>query len=128
MSKQLKITLSDEWYNWVEGEAIHRGQSESELFEDALTAFLAKLQADVEQLQQDAFHQKGFPAGLEAIFRDSARVTRRTWANPSIYCSLVDDGLCIIGGLPADGKDPHLPHPWTVTGEDFYATDWEVVD
>lgn len=69
-----------------------------------------------------------FPEALALVFNSSARITRRTWANPTIYCSLVDDRLCIAGGLSADNKDPHLPHPWTVTGEDFYATDWEVVE
>jgi hypothetical protein len=39
MSKRFRITLSDDWARWVEDEALHRGQSLSELIEDALSAF-----------------------------------------------------------------------------------------
>lgn len=69
-----------------------------------------------------------FPDALAAVFNDSARVTRRTWNNPTIYVSVVNLQLCITGGIPLDGKDAHLPHPWTITESDYFADDWEVVE
>ena len=123
MSKQLQITLSDDWFRWVEDEAIHRGQSESELFEDALSAFLAELQANVQRLEDEAFHRKRLTTALEAVFNDSQRITRRKWANSTIYCGLEQSQLCIRGTNP-----DNLWHPWTITDEDWYADDWEVVE
>ena len=68
-----------------------------------------------------------FTQALSAIFDDSARVTRRTWNNRRVYCSAVEQQLCITGfssSEPDDGK----PHPWVVTESDYYADDWEVVE
>lgn len=39
MSKRYRITLSEYWAEWAEGEATHRCQTMSELMEDALSAF-----------------------------------------------------------------------------------------
>lgn len=69
-----------------------------------------------------------FPEALALIFNSSARITRRTWNSPATYCSVVNDRLTITGGIPADGKDPHLPHPWEITSEDYFADDWEIVE
>lgn len=123
MSKQLEITLSDEWCQWVEDEAIHRGQSESELFEDALAAFLAQLQADVKRLQDEAFHRKNLSATLPAVFNDKQRITRRVWANSKVYVELHQSLLCLKGH-----PDDRLWHPWTIHESDFFADDWEVVE
>lgn len=64
-----------------------------------------------------------FLEALAAIFNDNARITRRTWRNPKIYCSAVAQMLCITG-VDADGK----PHPWAITESDYFADDWEVVE
>lgn len=60
---------------------------------------------------------------LAHVFDSNARITRRIWHNPKIYCSAVAQMLCITG-VNADGK----PHPWTITESDYYADDWEVVE
>jgi hypothetical protein len=63
------------------------------------------------------------PEALESIFNHSARITRTIWRNRNIYCGLEEGRLC-IKGWPDDGKW----HPWTITEEDYYAADWEVVE
>lgn len=69
-----------------------------------------------------------FPAALELVFNDNQRITRRAWNNRSIYCSLVEQRLCITGGIPADGQDRNKPHPWTITESDWFSDDWEVCE
>lgn len=67
-----------------------------------------------------------FPDALHAIFTDNARIRRCFWAS-SIYCLLDNEQLCIRGfdgSRPDDGKN----HPWIITSEDYFATDWEVVE
>lgn len=65
---------------------------------------------------------------LELVFGDNQRITRRAWNNRSIYCSLVEQRLCITGGIPADGQDGNKPHPWTITESDFFSDDWEALE
>lgn len=65
-----------------------------------------------------------FSEALAAVFDDSARITRRKWNNRAIYCYVEQSQLC-IRGFNREGDT--LPHPWVITDEDFYATDWEAV-
>lgn len=65
---------------------------------------------------------------LELVFNDNQRITRRAWNNRSIYCSLVEQRLCITGGIPADGQDRNKPHPWTITESDWFSDDWEICE
>lgn len=68
-----------------------------------------------------------FNKALSAVFDDGQRVTRQHWNSRSIYVELVESQLCIVG-FSASGIDPQLAHPWTVTEQDYFADDWEVVD
>lgn len=68
-----------------------------------------------------------FTEALTDIFDSPTRVTRRSWANRSIYISVVDGRLCITGFSSA-GDDDKRPHPLVVTEGDFYADDWETVE
>lgn len=65
------------------------------------------------------------PDALHEVFNSSARIRRPAWPT-STYVSLVETKLCITGGQAID--DPHLPHPWTITDEDWFSDDWEVVE
>ena len=69
-----------------------------------------------------------FQDALSAVFNDSDRVTRAHWNNRRIYIDAVESQLCIVGFADASAKDDGLPHPWTVTEQDYYADDWEVVE
>lgn len=68
-----------------------------------------------------------FPDALHAVFHANARITRRKWANRAIYC-LLDSGLLCLKGFQYGGVDDGKSHPWTITEEDYFADDWEVVD
>jgi hypothetical protein len=68
-----------------------------------------------------------FTDALSEVFDNSARVTRAHWNSRQIYIELVESQLCIVG-FSASGVDTHLPHPWTITEQDYFADDWEVVD
>lgn len=63
-----------------------------------------------------------FPEALSAVFKDNDRITRATWHSRSIYVA-VEEGLLCIWGNPAD----NLFHPWTISEQDYFASDWEVV-
>lgn len=63
-----------------------------------------------------------FIDALNAVFKDNDKITRATWANRSIYAQ-VEDGLLCIKGFPDDGKF----HPWTISEQDFFSHDWEIV-
>lgn len=63
-----------------------------------------------------------FTDALNAVFRDNDRITRVTWHNRSIFVAL-EEGLLCLKGNPDDGKF----HPWTISEQDFFASDWEVV-
>lgn len=63
-----------------------------------------------------------FPEALSAAFRDNDRITRAAWRNRSIY-GQVQDGLLCLRGNDDDG----LFHPWTISEQDYFASDWEVV-
>lgn len=60
---------------------------------------------------------------LEDVFDGHQRITRRKWANPTIYCGLEQSQLCIRGTNP-----DNLWHPWTLTDEDYFSDDWEIVE
>ena len=77
----------------------------------------------MELLDGDGDGSMTLPEALEFTFNDSARITRIIWRNRAIYCGLEDNKLC-IKGHPNDG----LWHPWTLTEEDWFAEDWEVVE
>lgn len=66
-----------------------------------------------------------FSEALAAVFNSDARITRRTWNNRAIYCYMEQSQLC-IRGFNREGDT--LPHPWTITDEDYFADDWEVVE
>lgn len=68
-----------------------------------------------------------FSGALEAVFNDNARVTRRSWANRSIYVSVVDGRLCITGFSDKDDGDKR-PHPLVVHESDYFADDWETTE
>lgn len=68
-----------------------------------------------------------FTEALSAIFHDDERVTRTIWGSRQIYCELVESQLCIVG-FASSGKDDGKPHPWTITEQDYFADDWEVID
>lgn len=68
-----------------------------------------------------------FNEALSAIFDDNKRVTRPVWNSRSIYCSAVEQQLCITG-FSHSGADDGKPHPWTITESDYFADDWEVVE
>ena len=56
MSQRIRVTLSDYWAKWSDEEALHRGQSMSELIEDALDAFQRELvNADKDRIAE-AYH------------------------------------------------------------------------
>lgn len=63
-----------------------------------------------------------FTDALNAVFRDNDRITRATWRNRNVYAQL-EDGLLCIKGFPDDGKF----HPWTISEQDYFASDWETV-
>ncbi len=63
-----------------------------------------------------------FTDALSVAFKDNDRITRATWHNRNIYVQ-VEEGILCIKGNPDDG----LFHPWTVSEQDFFASDWEVV-
>ena len=64
---------------------------------------------------------------LILIFNDGPRITRLKWNNRSVYCGL-DSGLLCIKGFSSSGPDDGKWHPWTITEEDYFADDWEVVE
>lgn len=68
-----------------------------------------------------------FTDALALVFDSHSRIARHTWNNRSIYCLLHEEKLC-IKGFASGGQDDGLPHPWVITSEDYYATDWEVVE
>ena len=68
-----------------------------------------------------------FPEALSATFNDSTRITRRAWANRSIYVSVIEGKLCITG-FSDQNDDDKRPHPLIVTEQDYFAEDWEVVE
>lgn len=63
-----------------------------------------------------------FIEALAAVFKDNDHITRTTWNNRSVYCCL-EDGLLCIKGNPDDGRW----HPWTISEQDYFAHDWEIV-
>lgn len=63
-----------------------------------------------------------FPEALSAAFHDNDRITRAAWNNRKVFV-LVEDGILCLRGNPDDG----LAHPWTVSEQDYFASDWEVV-
>lgn len=63
-----------------------------------------------------------FTEAISNVFKDGDRITRTTWHSRDIYCALEEGKLC-IWGVPKDD----LWHPWTVTEQDYFSTDWEVV-
>lgn len=67
-----------------------------------------------------------YPEALSAVFNDSDRVTRAVWNNRRIYLQETDYQLCIVG-FDASKPDDGLPHPYVLTENDYYATDWEVI-
>lgn len=69
-----------------------------------------------------------FPDALAAIFNDNARVTRRTWNNPRAYLSRDSHDRACTTWNSETGSVDGLLHPWIMTSEDYYSTDWEVVE
>ena len=65
-----------------------------------------------------------FVTAITAVFRDNDRITRATWHNRHIFVAL-EEGILCIKGFNKENDD--LFHPWTVTEQDFFASDWEVV-
>ena len=63
---------------------------------------------------------------LSAVFEGGERVTRRAWANSSIYCCVHEKRL-VIYGYAQEGDDPRLPHPWIVHEGDWFSDDWEIL-
>ena len=71
-----------------------------------------------------------FTDALSAIFNDTARVTRTVWNNRSIFLEMEDNGdrrVLINWDSRTNSIDGQL-HPWTLTEQDYFANDWEVVD
>lgn len=68
-----------------------------------------------------------FSEALSDAFNDNARITRRAWANRSIYVSVIEGKLCITG-FNDKGEDDKRPHPLIMTEQDYFADDWEVVE
>lgn len=60
---------------------------------------------------------------LEDVFDGHQRITRRKWANSTIYCGLEESKLC-IKGVDSDGQW----HPWCISEEDYFSDDWEIVE
>lgn len=54
MSRRFRITLSDYWAEWAEGEAMHRGESLSELLENGLAAFQRERVSEHEDVLAEA--------------------------------------------------------------------------
>lgn len=63
-----------------------------------------------------------FTDAITAVFKEGDKITRQTWNNRNVFVTLEDGILCIMG-FPDDGKY----HPWTISEQDFFAHDWEVV-
>lgn len=67
-----------------------------------------------------------FTDALSVIFNDNDRVTRTVWHNRAAVCALEDGLLCTTWDSKAEKVD-HLWHPWTISEQDYFADDWEVV-
>jgi len=63
---------------------------------------------------------------LTAIFNDSKHARRRLWST-RIFVGLEEGRLC-IKGYSSSGPDDGLWHPWVITEEDYFASDWEIID
>jgi hypothetical protein len=66
-----------------------------------------------------------FTDAITAAFKDNDRITRRIWNNRDIYCEVVDGRLCI--NFDSTSHRTGEMHPWTITEQDFFADDWEVL-
>lgn len=67
-----------------------------------------------------------FISALNAVFKDNDRITRATWNNRNAYVSLEEGLLCTTWDSKINSVDG-LHHPWTISEQDFFAHDWEVV-
>ena len=67
-----------------------------------------------------------FTETLRAIFDHNSHARRRLWSS-RIFVGLEEGRLC-IKGYSSSGPDDGLWHPWVITEEDYFASDWEIVE
>ena len=67
-----------------------------------------------------------FTEALSAVFNDGDRITRPIWNNRAA-CVYVEDGMLVTSWDSKSMSVDGLHHPWDITEQDFYASDWEIV-
>lgn len=65
---------------------------------------------------------------LNDVYDDNEHATRTVWHDPQVYLGADDDSKLCIFGYSSEGDSPEIPHPWTMTADDWYANDWEVIN
>lgn len=63
---------------------------------------------------------------LAHVFDNGQRIQRRLWSR-SVFVAL-DSAILCIKGFSHSGPDDGKFHPWTISEDDYYATDWEILD
>lgn len=61
-----------------------------------------------------------FTDALNAVFKDSERIRRRSWVSRQVY-GVLDEGKLYLH------EDDGLLHPWLLTEQDYFAEDWEIL-
>lgn len=67
-----------------------------------------------------------FTDALHQLFTTNARIRRRLWST-RVFVGVENDTLC-IKGFSSRGPDDGKWHPWVITSEDYFASDWEVME